>query len=124
KALIAAASKGMVFGEAMKRVHDAIATIERTEDAEELKREGIDTWNARAEFVGSRALDVEGRRLSPHRVIVATGSRPVVPPIPGLSDVEPLTNENVFDLEVLPARCVVLGGGPIGCELAQAFHRL
>jgi pyruvate/2-oxoglutarate dehydrogenase complex dihydrolipoamide dehydrogenase (E3) component len=124
KALIAAAAKGMTFGDAMKRVHEAIATIERTEDAEQLKKEGIDTQNARAEFAGPRVLDVEGRRLSPNRVIVATGSGPVVPPIPGLSDIEPLTNENVFDLEALPARCVVLGGGPIGCELAQAFRRL
>lgn len=124
KALIAAAAKGMSFGDAMKRVHAAIAAIERTEDAEQLKKEGIDTRKARAEFVGPRTLDVEGSRLSPNRVIVATGSRPVVPAIPGLSDVEPLTNENVFDLEALPARCVVLGGGAIGCELAQAFRRL
>jgi pyruvate/2-oxoglutarate dehydrogenase complex dihydrolipoamide dehydrogenase (E3) component len=124
KALIAAAAKGMSFGDAMKRVHAAIAAIERTEDAEQLKKEGIDTRNARAEFVGPRALDVEGARLSPNRVIVATGSGPVVPAIPGLTDLEPLTNENVFDLEALPARCVVLGGGAIGCELAQAFRRL
>jgi pyruvate/2-oxoglutarate dehydrogenase complex dihydrolipoamide dehydrogenase (E3) component len=98
KALIAAAAKGMSFGDAMKRVHAAIAAIERTEDAEQLKKEGIDTRNARAEFVGPRALDVEGARLSPNRVIVATGSGPVVPAIPGLTDLEPLTNENVFDL--------------------------
>jgi pyruvate/2-oxoglutarate dehydrogenase complex dihydrolipoamide dehydrogenase (E3) component len=124
KSLIAAAAKRMSFGDAMKHVHEAIATIERTEDAEQLKKEGIDTINARAVFVGPRALDVEGRRLTPNRVIVATGSGPVVPPIPGLRELAPLTNENVFDLDALPARLVVLGGGPIGCELAQAFRRL
>ncbi len=124
KALIAAAAKGLGFGDAMKRMHAAIATIERTEDAAQLAKEGIDTRNARAEFVGMRTLDVEGHRLSPNRVIVATGSGPVVPPIPGLSECAPLTNENVFDLDALPGRLVVLGGGPIGCELAQAFRRL
>jgi pyruvate/2-oxoglutarate dehydrogenase complex dihydrolipoamide dehydrogenase (E3) component len=124
KSLISAAAKGLSFGDAMKRVHQAIATIERTEDADQLKKEGIDTLNARAEFVGPRVLGVDGRRLSPNRVIVATGSGPVVPPIPGLREIAPLTNENVFDLEALPARLVMLGGGPIGCELAQAFHRL
>src|SRR5438105_1537041 len=124
KAMLAGAAKGMSFGDAMTRVHEAITTVERTEDGEQLKKEGIDTRNARAEFLGRRTLDVEGRRLAPNRVIVATGSGPVVPPIPGLSDVEPLTNENVFDVTALPARCVVLGGGPIGCELAQAFRRL
>ncbi len=124
KALIAAAAKGTSFGDAIKQVHHAIATIERTEDAEQLKKEGIDTLHARAEFTGPRVLDVDGRRISPNRVIVATGSGPVVPPIPGLSDFAPLTNENVFDLETLPSRLVVLGGGPIGCELAQAFSRL
>src|SRR3954452_10644774 len=124
KSLLAAAAKGLPFTDGIIHVHRAIATIERTEDAVQLKKEGIDTVRAHAEFVAARTLDIDGHRHMPKRVIVATGSVPAMPAIPGLREARPLTNENVFDLDALPARLVVLGGGAVGCELAQAFRRM
>ena len=78
----------------------------------------------RARFTTPGRIDVDGKALSTPRFVIATGAAPVVPPIPGLSEVAYLTNETVFDVTVLPGSLAVLGGGAIGCELAQAFARL
>jgi pyruvate/2-oxoglutarate dehydrogenase complex dihydrolipoamide dehydrogenase (E3) component len=67
---------------------------------------------------------VNGQRLAAKRLVIATGARPLLPPIPGLLESDPLTSDNVWSLDTLPPRLAVLGGGPIGCELAQAFARL
>jgi len=80
----------------------------------------VEGW---ARFSGPRALSVDGQSIRAKVVVVATGSRPAVPPITGLDAVDFLTNETVFDLEELPGSIAVLGGGAIGCELAQAFRR-
>jgi pyruvate/2-oxoglutarate dehydrogenase complex dihydrolipoamide dehydrogenase (E3) component len=74
-----------------------------------------------ATFRSPREIDVDGRVLTARRFIVATGTEPAVPPIDGLDAADYLTNQNVFELESLPESLVVLGGGAIGCELAQAF---
>ena len=75
-------------------------------------------------FTGPDAFEVGGRTLTARSFVIATGSRPAVPPIPGLADVPYLTNETVFDLREPVPSLIVVGGGPIGCELAQAFRRL
>jgi pyruvate/2-oxoglutarate dehydrogenase complex dihydrolipoamide dehydrogenase (E3) component len=77
-----------------------------------------------AAFVDPHTVEVGGRRISARRVFVATGSDPLIPPIPGIDGVDILTNENVFDLEEPPESMIVLGGGAIGSEMAQAFSRL
>jgi pyruvate/2-oxoglutarate dehydrogenase complex dihydrolipoamide dehydrogenase (E3) component len=124
KALIAAAARGETFPAAMKAVHEAVETIAATEADEVFNREGIDVLHGRATFHSPQEIDVDGRRLAARRFIVATGTQPAVPPIDGLDRVDCLTNENVFELDRLPDSLAVLGGGAIGCELAQAFSRL
>lgn len=124
KALIEAAGRGEDFATAMKGVHRAIDTISATENDDVLTGEGVDVLHGWARFKGPGRLDVDGRVLSAPKVIIATGTRPAIPPIEGLADIDYLTNENVFELTEAPRSLAVLGGGPIGCELAQAFARL
>jgi pyruvate/2-oxoglutarate dehydrogenase complex dihydrolipoamide dehydrogenase (E3) component len=89
-----------------------------------LSRRGIEVVCGRAAFTSPREVTVDGRVLRARGFVVATGSRPAVPPVTGLAGVPYLTNENVFDLTELPASLAILGGGAVGCELAQAFARL
>lgn len=124
KTLIESAQKRVPYPVAARRVHDVVARIAATEDADALRREGIDVLLGRARFTAPGRIVVDGRALTSRRFLVTTGSAPTVPPIPGLSDVPYLTNETIFDLPALPASLAVLGGGAIGCELAQAFARL
>lgn len=124
KTLIEAARAGRSFGEAMSDVHRVVETIASTENADVLRHEGIDVIEARATLVGGTTLAVEGRRLAADHVMVATGSRTAVPPIEGLSDVNYLTNESLWDLGKKPRTLGVLGGGPIGAELSQALAQL
>lgn len=122
KTLIEAAGDGVPFRAAADRVHQVVAGIAATENAAELRREGIDVALGRAVLTGG-GVAVDGRTLTARGYVVATGSVPLVPPIPGLGSVPYLTNETVFDLTELPGSLAVLGGGAIGCELAQAFAR-
>lgn len=124
KALLGAAARGASFADAMRSVRTAVARIAATEDAAALAAEGIDAIDGRARFIDRRTIDVEGRRVRARHFVVATGARAVVPPIPGLAELDPLTNETIFELAAAPASLAVIGGGPIGCELAQAFARL
>ena len=121
KTLIEAAAAGLDFETAIDRVRRTVARIAATETAEVLRGEGVDVVQARARFANPRTIDAGGRRLTADRVVIATGSTPMVPPIPGLKDVPYLTNETVWNLSTAPASLAVLGGGAIGCELAQAF---
>src|SRR6185503_12341953 len=84
---------------------------------------GVDVFLGDGRFTGRDTLEVAGQTLRFTRAVVATGGRPSSPPIPGLSEAGYLTNETVFSLTQLPARLAVIGAGPIGCELAQAFAR-
>jgi pyruvate/2-oxoglutarate dehydrogenase complex dihydrolipoamide dehydrogenase (E3) component len=124
KTLIESARRGLPFSTAVQRVRDVVATIAATEDAATLRDEGIHVALARAAFTGQRRISVDGRPITARRFVVATGSRPSVPQIPGLASAGHLTNETVFDLTARPASLGVLGGGAVGCELAQAFARL
>ena len=110
------------------RVHDhvkgVIAAIAPHDSQERFEKLGVNVIRAPARFVGPQEVMAEGRRIRARRIVVATGSSPAVPRIPGLADVPHLTNETVFELTEQPEHLIVVGGGPIGCELAQAHRRL
>nr|WP_153867357.1 MULTISPECIES: mercuric reductase [Myxococcaceae] len=119
-----AGSARVDFGEVMARVRSLRAGIAPHDSAARFRELGVDVFLGDARFVARDAVEVGGTRLRFSRALIATGGRAAVPPIPGLAEVPYLTNETVFTLTALPQRLVVLGGGPIGCELAQAFARL
>jgi len=124
KALIEAAAGGATFDDAVATVHRAVATIAAAEDDDAVSREGIEVRHGWARLRSDGAVDVDGQAVRGRRIVLATGAGPSVPPIAGLAEVAYLTNETVFDLTELPPTLAVLGGGAIGCELAQAFARL
>ncbi|HET9985303.1 MAG TPA: FAD-dependent oxidoreductase [Longimicrobiales bacterium] len=126
-----AASYGIDVGDVaidFRRVRDHVraaqARIEPHDSAERFRGLGVDVVIGTARFVGPRTLDVDGRRLEGRNIVVATGSRPDAPQVPGLQDVPYLTNETIFELDERPASLLVLGAGPVGLELAQAFAGL
>jgi pyruvate/2-oxoglutarate dehydrogenase complex dihydrolipoamide dehydrogenase (E3) component len=123
KALISASARGDSFGDAMAQVRRAIDTVAATETEEVFRREGIDVVRTRARFTSPNEVDLDGKRIAADRFVVATGAHPAVPPIPGLREAQPFTSDNVWSLTAAPASLAVLGGGAIGCELAQAFRR-
>lgn len=112
------------FPAVMDRVQFVIGEIEQDESPQLLARQGIDLVTGQARFVAPDAVEVAGRRLRAKRFVLATGGRPAVPPIDGLAGSPYLDNTTVFSLTQQPDHLIVLGGGPIGCELAQAFRRL
>jgi len=112
------------FAAVMKRVHAVIADIEKDESPALLASEGIDLIQGAGMFTDEHTVNVGGRKVRAKRFIVATGSKAAIPPIDGLKDVEHLDNTTIFSLTELPSHLLVLGGGPIGVELAQAFRRL
>ncbi|MFP5322333.1 MAG: dihydrolipoyl dehydrogenase family protein [Acidimicrobiia bacterium] len=124
KALLAAAARGEDFTSAMAQVHRSVEAVAATEDAAALRREGIEVVPGRARLRSPTEIDVDGRRLRARTVVLATGATPSVPPIDGLADADPLTSETLFSLQAQPRRLAVLGGGPIGVEVSQAFARL
>lgn len=116
------------FASIMKRIHSVIRTIEPNDSVERFTSLGVDCIQGSARFVTPWELEVDEdgakRRITTRTVVIATGGKPFVPPIPGVEEVEPLTSENLWEIEEQPGRLVVLGGGPIGSELSQAFARL
>ncbi len=111
------------FAAVMERMRRLRAALSRTDSAARFRDLGVDVFFGEGRFTGPDLLEVDGSRLRFRRAIIATGGRPAEPPIPGLRDAGYLTNETVFTLTGLPRRLLVIGGGPIGCELAQAFAR-
>ena len=107
-----------------RHVQGVIAAIAPHDSVERFEGLGVRVVEAPARFVGRRLLEGGGVRARARWIVLATGSRPVVPPVPGLDRVAFLTNETIFDLEETPAHLLVLGGGPVGIELAQAHRRL
>lgn len=112
------------FAGVMERVQEVIRAAGVRDTAEHLESEGVEVVRAVGGFARPGVVDADGRALRYRAAIVATGSRPAVPPIPGLGEAEFLTSDTVWDLRELPTRLTVLGGGPVGCELGQAFARL
>jgi pyruvate/2-oxoglutarate dehydrogenase complex dihydrolipoamide dehydrogenase (E3) component len=124
KALIEAARRRDPFERAIAAARRAIEVVAATETDDVLQREGVQVAHGWATFREPGVLDVDGAVVRARRVVIATGARPVVPPIEGLDETDHLTNETVWDLDALPPSLAVLGGGAVGCELAQAFARL
>jgi pyruvate/2-oxoglutarate dehydrogenase complex dihydrolipoamide dehydrogenase (E3) component len=112
------------FKTVMGRVDSVVQEIFSSESPETLQAEGIDVIRSEARFINPKTVLVDGREISARRYLLCTGARPLIPPIDGLADVDYLTYETIWGLEELPLRLAVVGGGPIGCEMAQAFCRL
>jgi len=112
------------FAEVMERVQRVIKAVEPHDSVERYTKLGVECISGQAHIDSPYAVSVGGRTLTARNIIVATGSRPIVPSIPGIDSVGYLTSDTVWQLRELPKRLVVLGGGPIGCELAQSFARL
>jgi dihydrolipoamide dehydrogenase len=113
-----------VFSKVMKRVHKIIETIEPHDSIERFTSLGVECVTGEAEIIDKHTVRVGGRDIRTKNIIIAAGARPFVPPIEGVQEIDYLTSDNVWELEELPERLVVLGGGPIGCELSQAFAKL
>ena len=118
------ADVGVDFGRAMRWVHGVRARIQPHDSPERFRGLGVEVVQGTARFTGDRVVNVDGRLLTAKRVVIATGSRPAVPPVRGLDAVPYLTNESIFELVEQPTHLLVLGGGALGLELAQAFVRL
>ncbi|MEQ1790294.1 MAG: FAD-dependent oxidoreductase [Rickettsiales bacterium] len=112
------------FAEVMQRVQNIIKTIAPHDSRERYASLGVECIEGEAKITSPHSVEVGGKTLTARSIIVATGARPLVPPIAGLDKVDYLTSDNVWNLRELPKKLVVLGGGPIGAEMAQAFARL
>ena len=126
---IASANARFEFSDVMARVQAVIKTVEPHDSAERYTQLGVDVVQGSAKIVSPWEVDItheNGRteRLTTRSIVIATGARPFVPPIPGIENVGHLTSDTVWNLRELPQRLIVLGGGPIGSELTQAFARL
>jgi pyruvate/2-oxoglutarate dehydrogenase complex dihydrolipoamide dehydrogenase (E3) component len=112
------------FGAVMERMRAARARISPNDSVQRFSELGIDVFLGEGRFSSADSLEVAGQTLRFKKAVIATGARAFQPPIPGLAEAGFLTNETVFSLTERPARLAIIGGGPIGCELAQAFRRL
>ncbi|WP_026601424.1 FAD-dependent oxidoreductase [Methylomonas sp. 11b] len=125
---IAKAEAEFDFAEAMERVQRVIETIAPHDSVERYTALGVEVIEGSAKIVSPWAVEVTSadgvKTISSRAIVIAVGARPFVPPIPGLKNIDYLTSDNVWNLRELPKRLLVLGGGPLGCELAQTFNRL
>jgi pyruvate/2-oxoglutarate dehydrogenase complex dihydrolipoamide dehydrogenase (E3) component/uncharacterized membrane protein YdjX (TVP38/TMEM64 family) len=112
------------FAEVMERVQQVIAKVEPHDSAERFESLGVEVIQGTAMIKDPWTVEVNGRTLTTRNIIVSTGARPFIPPIKGLDLVEYLTSDNIWRLRKLPEKFIVLGGGPIGSEMTQAFARL
>ncbi|TAJ33238.1 MAG: mercuric reductase [Nitrospirae bacterium] len=111
------------FGRAMERMRKLRARISHNDSAHRYQKLGVDVFIGEGRFTGLDTVEVDGQTLRFVKAAICTGARAAAPPIPGLLEVGYLTNETIFSLTERPARLAVIGAGPIGCELAQAFAR-
>jgi dihydrolipoamide dehydrogenase len=112
------------FSDVMERVQRVIKTIEPHDSMQRYRELGVDCIEGAAKIIDAHTVEVEGRKLTTANITIATGAGPFIPPIPGLDQIKSLNTDNLWELRELPKRLAVLGGGPIGCELAQCFARL
>ena len=118
------AGTGVDFGAVMTRMRRLRARISPADSVHHLKKAGVDVYLGQARFVARDAIEVDGQRLRFANAVISTGGRAEVPSIPGLKEAGSLTNETLFELTEQPKHLAVIGGGPIGCEMAQTFRRL
>jgi pyruvate/2-oxoglutarate dehydrogenase complex dihydrolipoamide dehydrogenase (E3) component len=107
-----------------ERIQQDLSHISENKTLSMFKKVDLIYQQGKASFVDPHTVAVGDRKVSAKHIFIATGTKPALPPFDGLEDVEPLTNENIFNLDSIPSRLVVLGGGAIACEMAQAFSRL
>jgi pyruvate/2-oxoglutarate dehydrogenase complex dihydrolipoamide dehydrogenase (E3) component len=112
------------FGRVMDHVHQVIGAIAPNDSVERFEKLGVRVLKEEARFTGRTELQAGPYRIESRRIVLATGSRPTAPPIHGLADAGYLTNETIFANRTLPSHLIVIGGGPIGFEMAQAHRRL
>ena len=121
---IAAVEPEIDFAAVNAHVRGVIDGIAPMDSQERFEGMGVQVIRAAARFTGPREVEAGGQRIRARRFVVATGSTAAIPPVPGIGDVPVLTNETIFDLETRPEHLIVIGGGPIGAEMAQAHRRL
>ena len=122
------------FADVMERIQRVIKTVEPHDSVERFTSLGVECMQGNAKIVSPWEVEVSltdhsgkvtgSRRLTTRNIVIAAGARPLMPPIPGLNEVKPYTSDDLWTMRVQPKRLLVLGGGPIGCELTQAFARL
>ena len=112
------------FQEVHDHIHGVIAAIAPHDSVERFTGLGVEVVQAAARFIDAETVEAGGERIKARRFVIATGSRAAVPPIAGLAEAGFLTNETIFDLRERPGHLIIIGGGPIGVEMAQAFRRL
>jgi pyruvate/2-oxoglutarate dehydrogenase complex dihydrolipoamide dehydrogenase (E3) component len=120
---IRSASAEFDFADVMERVQRIIKTVEPHDSSERYRQLGVECITGDAKITSPWTVAVNARTITTRNIVIAAGARPFVPPIPGIDEVGYVTSDTVWNLRVLPRRLVVLGGGPIGCELAQCFAR-
>ncbi len=123
KTLLAGATDGIGFERTMARMRAVRAAISQHDSVQRYRDAGVDVFLGAAKFLDASRVQVGAQTLTAKKFVIATGARAFVPPVPGLAE-HALSNESIFELRKQPQRLAVLGGGPIGCELAQAFARL
>lgn len=111
------------FPRVMERMRGLRADMARHDSAARFRDLGVDVFLGEGRFTGADCFEIDGRTLTFARACIATGARASLPPIPGMENIEVLTNENLFNLTDLPKRLAVIGAGPVGCEMSQAFAR-
>lgn len=121
---IQCASATVNFKAVMQRIRHVIKQIEPHDSIERYSQLGVECLQGEATILSPYEVCVNGQTLSTRNIVIATGARPLVPAIEGLEQVDYLTSDTLWELTELPERLIVLGGGPIGCELAQSFARL
>ncbi len=121
---VKSASAEFDFSDVMERVQDAIKKIEPHDSIERFTELGVDCITGEARVVSPWAVEVNGQTITARNIILAAGARPFVPPIKGLEAVKWYNSDTLWELRQQPKRMIILGGGPIGCEMAQAFGRL
>ena len=111
------------FKDIIRRVHDVIKKIEPHDSVERYTKLGVECIQGEARLKDPWTVEVNGKTLTSKSIVLATGTKPFVPKIPGLDQIDYYTSDSIWDLDELPKQMIVLGGGPIGCELAQCFAR-
>ncbi len=111
------------FADVMERVHRVIKTVEPHDSVERYTDLGVEVIQGTARIVSPWKVDIDGQKLTTKNIVIATGARPFVPPLPGLDQISYLTSDTVWEIRKLPKQLLILGGGPIGSELGQCFAR-
>ncbi len=112
------------FQEIMERIRNIISMIEPHDSIKRYQQLGVDCFQGSAKILSPWEVEINGKILTTKNITIATGATPIIPSIDGLEKIQPLTSENIWNLKYLPQKMIIIGGGPIGCEMAQSFSRL